>query len=74
MNDIIDAKTNQFFIVTHSPLVVNAFLEYEKLRKETSIYLFDYKNDRTTAKRLTDEEMELAYEYGDVFFNLENFL
>ena len=54
--------------------MTNAFLEYEKLRKETSIYLFDYKNDRTTAKRLTDEEMELAYEYGDVFFNLENFL
>jgi len=75
MNDIIDAESNQFFIVTHSPLVVNAFLEYEKLRKETSIYLFDYKNDQTTAKRLSDEEMELAYEYGDsLFFNLENLL
>jgi len=75
MQDIIDAESNQFFIVTHSPLVVNAFLEYEKLRKETSIYLFDYKNDQTTAKRLSDEEMELAYEYGDdLFFNLENLL
>ncbi|MCL2327943.1 MAG: AAA family ATPase [Bacteroidetes bacterium] len=75
MQDIIDAESNQFFIVTHSPLVVNAFLEYEKLRKETSIYVFDYKNDQTTAKRLSDEEMELAYEYGnDLFFNLENLL
>ncbi len=75
MQDIIDAESNQVFIVTHSPLVVNAFLEYEKLRKETSIYLFDYKNDQTIVKRLSDEEMELAYEYGDdLFFNLENLL
>jgi AAA15 family ATPase/GTPase len=75
MNDIIDAESNQFFIVTHSPIVVNAFLEYEKVRRETSIYLFDFKNEQTTAKRLSDEEMALAYEYGnDLFFNLENLL
>ena len=75
MYDIIKAKTNQFFIVTHSPLVVNAFLEHPESREETSIYVFDYKNDQTTAKRLSDEEIELAYEYGDsLFFNLENLL
>ena len=75
MQDIIDAKSNQFFIVTHSPLVVNAFLEYKTTRGETAIYLFDYKNDQTTAKRLSDEEIELVYEYGDdLFFNLENLL
>ena len=73
--DIADAKSNQFFIVTHSPLVVNAFLEYEKLRNETSIYLLDFKGNQTTAKRLSDEEMELVYEYADdLFFNLENLL
>jgi AAA15 family ATPase/GTPase len=75
MQDIIDAENNQFFIVTHSPLVVNAFLEYEKLRKETSIYLFDFKDNQTTAKRLSDEEMDEVYDYGvDLFFNLESFL
>ena len=75
MYDIIKAKNNQFFIVTHSPLVVNAFLEYNESREETSIYVFDYKNDQTTAKRLSDEEIELVYEYGDsLFFNLENLL
>ena len=73
--DIIEAKTNQFFIVTHSPFVINKFLEYENLRRETSIYLFDFKNDQTIAKRLTDEEMDEVYEYGiDLFFNLESFL
>ena len=73
--DIAEAKTNQFFIATHSPIVINDFLEYEHLRSETSIYLFDFKNDQTTVKRLSDEEMELVYEYGnDLFFNLENLL
>ena len=75
MQDIIDAKSSQFFIATYSPLAVNAFLEYEKLRKETSIYLFGYQDNQTTAKRLSNEEIELAYEYSDdLFFNLENLL
>jgi hypothetical protein len=75
MQDIIDAKTNQFFIVTHSPLVIIDFLEYEHIRKETSIYLFDFKHDQTTVKRLSDEEIDEVYEYGtDLFFNIEKFL
>jgi len=73
--DIIEAKTNQFFIVTHSPFVINDFLEYEHLRRETSIYLFDFKNDQTTVKRLSDEEMDEVYNYGiDLFFNIKSFL
>ena len=73
--DIIDAKTNQFFIVTHSPFIVNDFLEYADLRKEVAIYLFDFKNDQTTVKRLTEEELDEVYNYGiDLFFNIESFL
>jgi AAA15 family ATPase/GTPase len=72
--DIIDAKTNQFFIVTHSPFIVNDFLEYSDLRKEVAIYLFDFKNDQTTVKRLTNEEIDEIYNYGvDLFFNIESF-
>jgi AAA15 family ATPase/GTPase len=75
MQDIIAAKTNQFFIVTHSPFVTNDFLEYEHLRRETSIYLFDFENGQTIVKRLADEEIDEVYEYGiDLFFNLESFL
>ena len=73
--DIIDAKTNQFFIVTHSPFIVNDFLEYADVRKEVAIYLFDFKNNRTIVKRLTDEELDEVYDYGiDLFFNIESFL
>ena len=73
--DIIDSKTNQFFIVTHSPFIVNDFLEYADLRKEVAIYLFDFKNSQTTVKRLTDNEIDEVYNYGiDLFFNIESFL
>ena len=75
IQDIIEAKNNQFFMATHSPLVINDFLEYEHLRQETSIFLFDFKNNQTTARRLTDEEMDEVYNYGiDLFFNIESFL
>ena len=74
-HDIADAKTNQFFIVTHSPFIVNDFLKYEDLRKEVAIYLFDYQNDQTVVKRLTDEDVSEVYEYGvDLFFNIERYL
>ena len=73
--DIIDAKTNQFFIVTHSPFIVNDFLEYADLRKEVAIYLFDFQNEQTTVKRLSDKEIDEVYNYGiDLFFNIESFL
>jgi AAA15 family ATPase/GTPase len=73
--DIIDAKTNQFFIVTHSPFIVNGFLEYADLRQEVAIYLFGFKNDQTIVKRLTDEEINEVYSFGiDLFFNIESYL
>jgi AAA15 family ATPase/GTPase len=73
--DIIDAETNQFFIVTHSPYVITDFLEYENLRKEVAIYLFDFKNNQTVVKRLTSEEIDEVYNYDiDLFFNIERFL
>ena len=73
--DVIDSKTNQFFIVTHSPIILNNFIEYADLRKEVAIYVFDFKDGRTTAKRLSDEEVDRVYNYGeDLFFNIENFL
>ena len=73
--DMIDAKSNQFFIVTHSPFIVNNFLEYADLRKEVAIYLFDFKNNQTTVKRLADDEIDEVYNYGiDLFFNIESLL
>ena len=70
--DILDSETNQFFIATHSPYVLNDFLEYE--RNDVAIFIANFKNGETVIKRLTDEEVNDVYQYGiDLFFNHELF-
>jgi AAA15 family ATPase/GTPase len=73
--DIEKSASNQFFITTHSPFVINDFLEYQHIRDELSIYIVGFKDGQTTAKRLSDEEVDEIYDYGiDMFFSLENYL
>ena len=68
--DIIQSDRNQFFITTHSPYVVNDFLELPS--DELAIYLVDFKNGETFVKRAIDTEVQEMYEYGiDLFFNTE---
>ncbi|WP_082081533.1 AAA family ATPase [Methylocucumis oryzae] len=70
--DIIDSETNQFFVATHSPYVLNDFLEYQ--RDDVALYMADFKNGETVVYRLTDDELDEVYNYGiDVFFNYERF-
>jgi predicted ATPase len=74
-SDIWFYKENQYFIATHSPFVVNDFLENAK--DELAIYVVDYKKDlgETIIKRLTEEQIHEAYQYGiDIFFNLESIM
>lgn len=71
-----DKNGNQFFINTHSPFVINDFMENMK-NEELSIYIVGYKKKtgETVVRRLTDEEMHEIYQYGiDLYLNLENFL
>jgi len=71
--DIIHSETNQFFITTHSPYVLNEFLENKK--DELGIYLVDFRNGETFVKGLTEEEVNKVYQNGvDLFFNSEIFL
>jgi AAA15 family ATPase/GTPase len=73
--DIIGSADNQYFIVTHSPIILNDFMECADLRKELAIYLFDFKDGQTVAKRMSDAEVDEVYSYGeDLFFNIEKFL
>ena len=70
--EIIDSETNQFFIATHSPYILDTFLE--KDRNDLAIYMVDFKEGQTVVKRLTDAELNEVYEYGlDLFFNAELF-
>ena len=71
--DIIYSETNQFFITTHSPYVLNEFLENKK--EDLAIYLVDFKDGETKIKRLSQEELNKVSQFGvDLFFNSEIFL
>lgn len=70
---IYDENGNQYFITTHSPFVINDFLE--DARKDLSIYVVGYKNGETVVNRLTNEQMHEVYQYGvDLFFNVEDYV
>jgi AAA15 family ATPase/GTPase len=70
--DVIYSETNQFFIATHSPYVLNDFLEYK--RDDVAIFMADFRDGQTVINRLSDDEVNEVYEYGiDVFFNYERF-
>ena len=72
--EVINAETNQFFIATHSPYVLNDFMEDEETRAELAIFMADFKDGQTVVYRLSDKELNEVYNYGiDVFFNYERF-
>lgn len=71
---IFDKNDNQYFIATHSPFVLNDFIE-DMDREDLSIYVVGFKNDETVVRRLSDDEVDEASMYGvDLFFNLESYL
>ncbi len=74
-SDIIyDENNNQYFIATHSPFVLNDFME-DMDKEDLSIYVVGLKDGETTIRKITVEEITEIYQYGiDLFFNLENYL
>jgi AAA15 family ATPase/GTPase len=73
-SDIInDVNNNQYFLATHSPYVLNDFMEHAK--EDLVIYLLDYKNGETAIHRMSDDDTHDAYQFGyDFFMNMENFI
>lgn len=73
VNDIIAGESNQFFITTHSPYVMNTLLESGG--DDLAVYVIDMKDNQTVARRLTERELQDAYDNGmDMFYNLEAYL
>lgn len=73
VNNIIDSKDNQFFITTHSPYVMNTLLE--SAGKDLAVYVVDMINNTTVVQRLSEQQLQDAYDNGmDMFYNLEAFL
>ncbi|MBC7936783.1 MAG: AAA family ATPase [Rhizobacter sp.] len=71
-----DENKNQFFIATHSPFVLNDFME-DLDKADLAIYAVGYKREtgETIIKKVSDNDIAEIYQYGiDLFFNLENYL
>ena len=72
--EVIRSLTNQFFIVTHSPLIVEEFLSKESI-DDLGIFMVDFKDGQTAVRPLTTEEIYEVRRYGiDLFFNNEAYL
>ncbi len=70
--DVINSTSNQFFMATHSPIIVNDFLE--NAIDDLAIFMVDFKDGQTVVKGLSREEIEDVYKYGiDLFFNGESY-
>jgi AAA15 family ATPase/GTPase len=73
--DVIQSKTNQFFIVTHSPYVVADFIEDDEAFDDLAIFMVDFKDGQTVTRPLSREELIRVRRYGiDLFFNGDQFL
>lgn len=71
--DVIFDKSNQFFIATHSPYVLDAFAE--DAPNDLAVYLVYYENGETKVKLMSESDMAEVREYGvDLFYNLESYL
>lgn len=70
---IFDDNRNQFFIVTHSPYVLNELMEHAQ--EDTAFFLVNIDNESsTTVHQLNKDEVHDAYQYGyDFFMNMEEF-
>lgn len=73
VNGILESKSNQFFITTHSPYVISSLLE--SAGDDLAVYVVDMEEGSTVAKRLTEEQLQSAYDNGmDMFYNIEAYL
>lgn len=73
-NDVIDNNTNQYFITTHSPYVIDNFLN--EAFDELAIHQLYFENGETKAYTLTKENLDTLYQNGSnaIFDNLERFI
>ncbi|MBD1362201.1 AAA family ATPase [Mucilaginibacter sp. ZT4R22] len=71
--EMIFKTDNQYFIATHSPFLLNDFLE--NARGELAVYMVDYAKHETKVKLLTDDQLHQIYQNGvDLFTNSESYI
>lgn len=68
-NEIKNDESNQYFITTHSPFILNTLLE-EVPENDIRIFVASYHNYSTKIKPLSGKEISHMLDYGnDIFFS-----
>ncbi|TAD83780.1 MAG: hypothetical protein EAY75_14425 [Bacteroidetes bacterium] len=71
--ELLSDKTNQYFIATHSPYVLDELIL--EAGDDLSVYLVGYEDGETMVRGLSHDELIEVRQYGiDLFFNLESYL
>lgn len=66
---VIESRSNQFFITTHSPFILNTIIENTPL-DEVGVFIASYDKFQTKMTELTKAELEEMLNYGnDIFFS-----
>ena len=69
-NRIIQEKTNQYFITTHSPFLFNTLVEEAK---GIAIFLLEYEDFQTKVRRLSEDNLREILDYGLNIFTEHDF-
>jgi AAA15 family ATPase/GTPase len=68
---IMEEKTNQYFITTHSPFLFNTLIEETR---DVAVFVVEYENFQTTVRRLSEENLREIMDYGlNIFTEQEMF-
>lgn len=71
--EMIYKKSNQYFVATHSPFILNDLLENG--RDELAVFIVYYEHYETKLRRLTNEDLYEIFQNGvDIFTNSESFI
>jgi AAA15 family ATPase/GTPase len=72
-NKIVESKSNQFFITTHSPYLLNTIIENGK--GEVAVNIVDFKDHQSIVKQLSDEEIDELLSFdSDLFLNIDRYM
>jgi AAA15 family ATPase/GTPase len=66
---VVESKTNQFFINTHSPFILNTIVE-KTPHEEVAVFVASYDKFQTKFTELSQKQIEDMLNYGtDIFFS-----
>lgn len=67
---IAEDQTNQYFIATHSPFILNSILENTSF-ENINLFKVSYENHKTSLYKYSDDELGDLLNFGeDIFFNI----